>query len=487
MMPIPLWTDEKALTAALARNSGLGEFRQEQSTLLFGGDVEDKLSEAGAAAVQVGRGFAGVLCVRGRRVDVLDSDYSVKALPVESLVDSLLESAAGHALAQTDGVLEQCKMLPEQRAAARRAILSEHLRTTPVGTIRRLSLDPAASNRRPFGETGLPAIVAVFLAAHLGEACVWLAIWRLAGQASIAGQLDIGWLWGWTLLFVTLAPLRIWAARSQGTFARRVGGLLKRRRLAGALRPPAGEAAQEGTDRFFSRMAEGEAVETRALSGGLALLVSIVELALASALLTIGANGELLLAVFLAWALLAIAVAWRYACERDRWITARLSSGHDTRQVQEPADRQPKIADDAPGRYHDTSERMDRWSARLNSFGPAGWLLVGVPGLLPAFSGGVSSAKLAIWLGGLLLTYQALRSALNGISKLMAAAISWRSAAPVFRAAEDSRVLLARTLLQKSESPILNESSVAVDQENLRQSSECSIRSAETEMVVAQP
>jgi hypothetical protein len=130
---------------------------------------------------------------------------------------------------------------------------------------------------------------------------------------------------------------------------------------------------------------------------------------------------------------------------------------------------------------------MDRWSARLNSFGPAGWLLVGVPGLLQAFSGGVSSAKLAIWLGGLLLTYQALRSALNGISKLMAAAISWRSAAPVFRAAEDSRVLLARTLLQKSESPILNESSVAVDQENLRQSSECSIRSAETEMVVAQP
>jgi ATP-binding cassette subfamily B protein len=45
--------------------------------------------------------------------------------------------------------------------------------------------------------------------------------------------------------------------------------------------------------------------------------------------------------------------------------------------------------------------------------------------------------SLAIGLGGVLLAYQALRSALTGLSNLIGAAVSWREAAPLFDAAED--------------------------------------------------
>jgi ATP-binding cassette subfamily B protein len=230
-------------------------------------------------------------------------------------------------------------------------------------------------------------LAAAFLAAHLAEAFVWLAIWQSAGQASLSSQLGIDWLWGWTLLLAVLVPMRIWAARSRG--------------------------------RFFSRLTAVEGVETRALSGGLAALISIVELALASELLTLGGNGGLLLAVFLAWALLATAAGWRYACERDRWSTAHFAMPYYVSHDGVPA----------LGRYLDTPERIHQWSDRLNSFGPAAWLSIGVLALMPALSAGASSARLAIGLGGVLLAYQALRSALGGVSNLIESAISRRSTA----------------------------------------------------------
>ena len=446
-MRIPLWSDEKELTTALARDAELGEFLQEDCMPLFGGDLEARLREGGAAAIEVGKHrFAGVLRVRGGRVDLLDSDYSVKTVPMDSLVDTLLESAAGDALAQTDDLLEACGLPQKRRTVARRAILSERLRHQRVGTMRRLVLDPAAGIWRQFRETGMFGTAAAFLGAHVAEAIVWLAIWQSAGQASLSGRLDIGWMWGWALLLAALVPLRFWAAWSQGRLSIGVGGLLKQRLLAGALRLPAGQVAQEGAGSFFSRLTEAEAVETLALSGGLASLVSIVELALASAVLAMGASGGMLVAVFLAWALLAIAIAWRYARARDQWTGGRLAmthdlieqmTGHRTRLVQEPSERRHIHEDDTLSQYHSISARMDRWAVRLNSFGPNGWLAIGVVGLMPAFSGGASPVSLAIGLGGVLLAYQALRSALTGVSNLIGAAVSWREAAPLFDAAED--------------------------------------------------
>lgn len=222
----------------------------------------------------------------------------------------------------------------------------------------------------------LPPAVAL-LAAHLMEACVWVAILESARYASLAGRLGARWIWAWTVCLAALVPLRRWAARSRDRQAKAAG---------------------------------------KQFSGWMTPLVAIVELALGSAILTTGAGDALLFAVFLAWAVLAVAAGWCYACERDRWSMARLSLGSD------PTVPRPGSEEEEAGQYRDLPDRMDRWSVRLNSFGPYGWLLAGGLALLPALSEGISSARLAIGLGGVWLVYQALRAALHGVSKLIVAA-----------------------------------------------------------------
>jgi len=228
---------------------------------------------------------------------------------------------------------------------------------------------------------------AVFLATHAAETCVWVAIWQSAGQASRAGQLDADWLWRWALLLASIVPLRFWSRFSQGRLASGVGGL----QLRGL-----------------------------PLSGALSSLVSVVELALASAVLAMGESGGMLLGVFLAWALLAIVAAWRYARARDA------------------------VRDDYALNPHQViSARMGRWAVRLNSFGTNGWLVIGVLGLAPAFSGGASPTTLVIGLGGALLVYQALRGALNGVSELIAAVVVW-SETTTLDSVEESREMAIR-------------------------------------------
>jgi ATP-binding cassette, subfamily B, bacterial len=300
-------------------------------------------------------------------------------------------------MTQTHALLEECGM---SNPRGTRGTLSE-----------RLALHPAAGIWRHFRETGMPGTAAAFLAAHAAAACVWVAIWQSTGRASLSGQLDIGWIWRWALLLASLAPLRFWAAWSQRRFSVGVVGLLKQSLAAGANRLPAGAV--------------------RALWGGLASLVSVVELALASAVLTMGASDGMLLAVFLAWALLAIAIAWRYTRARDRWTGACFGIAPD-----------PNMHDDyALNQYCGTSARIDWWAVRLNSFGPNGWLFIGLLGLMPAFFEGASANGLAVGLGGVLLAYQALRSALRGVSNLIGAAVSWREAAPL-----DSKIPEGRDL-----------------------------------------
>ncbi len=444
-MRISLWRDEPALIGALARRAGLGQFRQEENIPLYGYDVEAKLRASGASSLQIGKsGFAGVLRVRGGKADLLDADLSVKRIALGRLVDAVLESAAGPALSETDSLIEACGVAARRRDGARRTILRERLGDRRIGSMRRLCLDPGAGMARQMRETGMIRTAYAFVLAHVAEACVWLAIWWAAGQASLSGRLDPGWMRGWVLLLAALVPLRVWAARAQGKLSIGVGGLLKQRLLAGALRLGAGEVANEGAGGYFSRVTEAEAVETLALSGGLAAAVSVVELTLAGAVLAMGASGGFLVALFVFWLALAGGIAWRLARERVRWTEARLAmthdlieqmAGHRTRLVQEPREARHMQEDEALSTYHAASVRLDTWGVRLGSIVPYGWLLAGVAALMSAFSGGAQATSLAVGLGGVLLAWEALRSALAGASNLIGAGVSWRVAAPLFRAA----------------------------------------------------
>ncbi len=71
---------------------------------------------------------------------------------------------------------------------------------------------------------------------------------------------------------------------------------------------------------------------------------------------------------------------------------------------------------------------------------PRGWLVVGLLGLAPAFIiGGADPAGLAIGLGGVILSFRAIRRFTNGFEILVDAAVAWRQVVPLFQAAARSR------------------------------------------------
>ena len=129
--------------------------------------------------------------------------------------------------------------------------------------------------------------------AHFLEYLLLMAAWWLMGQAALSGRLDRGWLLAWVLLLFTLIPLRLLSTWLQGLMGIGVGGLLKLRLLAGALRLEPDEIRHQGAGELLGRVIESDAVESLALSGGFLALVAAIELAMSAGVLYAGAGGGL--------------------------------------------------------------------------------------------------------------------------------------------------------------------------------------------------
>jgi ATP-binding cassette subfamily B protein len=433
MPRIVTWNDETALLDALARRSGMDEARVVERLGLYGGDLEATLQKAGAGVIDLGEGkFIGLL----GSDRILDPDLTVRRVTLEEIIDCVLAASGAGIPADIEAELLNPR--------ARRALLCARLYDKRIGWLRRLTLDPGTGFFRQFRDAGLMQTLVAFVAAHALETCLWLGVWWAAGQAALSGRLDKGWMTGWMLLLAALVPVRVMATKTQGRLSIGASGLLKQRLLAGALRLEPGQVAHEGAGRFFSRVTEAATVEALALSGGLMSAVSLVETAMAAAVLSLGASGWLLLVLFAIWFGAAAVVVWRYAAERSRWTDARLElthdaveqmTGHRTRLAQELAAKRHAGEDDRLERYHAISARLDRWGIRVATLIPYGWLLIGIAALMPAFVSGAPAAGLAVGLGGILLGQEALKRLTSGAANLAGAWISWQRVAPLFHAA----------------------------------------------------
>src|SRR5262249_544070 len=153
----------------------------------------------------------------------------------------------------------------------------------------------------------------------------WLLAWWLLGRGALQGHLEPAWLVAWGLLLVTLIPLRLWSTWVQGRLTLGVGGFLKARVLAGVLRLTPEEIRHQGAGQFLGQVLEAQAVQARALSGGLLGLVAGIELALAMVVLGSGAGGWLQSGLLLGWLALTGVLGWRYCHQRQSWTTARLA------------------------------------------------------------------------------------------------------------------------------------------------------------------
>ncbi|MBV8865703.1 MAG: ATP-binding cassette domain-containing protein, partial [Acidobacteriaceae bacterium] len=250
---------------------------------------------------------------------------------------------------------------------------------------------------------------------------------------------DAGWLLGWALLLLTLVPFQAITTWLQGLFAIGLGGVVKRRLLCGAMKLFPEEMRKGGIGSFLGQALEAEAVESLALSGGIAGLLATVEIVLAMFVL-----GRFAL-VLAFWTLLTALAAWQFSRAFARWTDVRMVMtedlveamvGHRTRVAQLPRKEWHETEDQALHGYLTVSKSLDNTGAWLIAAVPRGWLVAGLACLLPAI--GVRHAantKIELTLGGVLVAYSALRKLTGSFADLAIARVAFRRIKPLFQAA----------------------------------------------------
>ncbi len=251
--------------------------------------------------------------------------------------------------------------------------------------------------------------------------------------------MDRGWLVAWALLLLCVVPCRVLTTWCQGLFAVGLGAFLKRRLLYGALRLGPEEMRHCGIGSFLGQALEAEAVETLALSGGIAGLLAVVELVVAGFVL---GRFSLLLLI---WSALAIGLGIRFLLAYQRWTDARLGLtqeliesmvGHRTRLAQLPRDQWHEREDQDIQKYIGVSKAADKAGAWLIAALPRAWLIAGLACLAPSIiSAHTAATTTAVTLGGILLAYTAFRRLTGSFADVAAALVACKRIAPLFQAA----------------------------------------------------
>jgi ATP-binding cassette, subfamily B, bacterial len=401
-------------------------------------EVESLVRSAGPALIRLpGRekpGFLALLGSQRRRVMLLGPDLVVHRVSMAVLctacrhdVEAPLEAEVGHVL-DTVGVPRR------HRKQARYTMLGERLSGARLEDCWVLRLPADASFWQQIREARLPRYLLGLIGAYATQYLCWILSWWLLGRGALQGRLEPAWLMAWGMLLVTMLPLRLWSTWVQGRLALGVGGLLKARLLAGALRLAPEEMRHVGAGQFFGRVLEAEAVEALALSGGLLGLLTGIEMVMAAFVLGSGAGGWLQVGLLLGWLGLAGSLSWHSLRQRQRWTAARLAMthalvermvGHRTRLAQESPSSWHIGEDQELAAYLALSRRLDRTAALLMALIPRGWLVVGLLGLAPALVAGRSTTvTVAISVGGMLLAYEACRKFATGLGHLAGAVLA---------------------------------------------------------------
>ena len=451
-------TDGASLAAAAVDRFALGRAIER---LVFGHglEVEPSVLSYGEAAdlpapsivrLPAASGSAGepsFLVVAARRsgsVTLLGVDRRWRRVERRVCADALRSQvAAGHA-DEIAEMLDTAGVRPARRASVARAVLEETLRNHDAADAWRIVADPGSGFLWQLRRGGALRSVAMLLAGHALQLALWIASWLLIGRGALEGRAEWGWLAGWALIIATMVPLQLWTSWLQGALALTLSRQLKERLLVGALRLQPDQVRHQGAGQLLGRVLESDAVEALAIGGGLQAGLAIVELAMAAAVLWFGAAGGAH-AVLLAGCVAAAApVAWTYHRRRRSWSASRLAMTHDL--VERMAGHRTRLAQEAPALWHvdedrsleeylSRSQALDAWLPALLVGVPRGWTLLAIAVLAPALLSGAPAAALAISLGGVLLAALALRRAVEGLSQLSGAVVSWTEARPLFEAA----------------------------------------------------
>ncbi len=404
------------------------------------GNLPNELAAAYPALIQFDEdAYLVVLGAKRKRLYVLTPALKRERVEIADLCGVLREPAeASHRISLKE-MLAGSGISGARSSKAIRLMLNEQLARTRFNACWILRSEPGVNPLRLLRQAGVIGNAGGMIVAHTVQYLLWLASWAILASLSSSGRLEPGWLLGWALLLLTLVPCQVMTTWLQGLFAIGLGGFVKRRLLCGAMKLFPEEMRHGGIGSFLGQALEAEAVETLALSGGIAGLLATVEIVLAMFVL-----GRFAL-VLAFWSVLTAFAAWRFMRAFGRWTGTRMALtedlveamvGHRTRVAQLERSEWHEAEDQALHGYLDVSKSLDNTGAWLIAAIPRGWLVAGLACLLPAIMARPGAGPgIGLTLGGVLLAYTALRKLTGSFADLAAAWVAFKRIKPLFQAA----------------------------------------------------
>ncbi len=403
------------------------------------GRLEDFLSRAAPALIVVSQSVYALAPGAGD-AHLIAPDLSIRRVPRRLLCELVAEEHVEPHRAEIERLALAVNVPAARQARVRSALLKQRMGNNAIGNVWLLgTARPEINRRRLLGQGAIAS------AAYAAQYAAWLGSWWILGRAILQERYDRGWLLAWLLLLISVVLLRLLGSFVSGRALVELGAVIKQRLLRGALALVPDEIRHQGSGTLLGHVLEAEAVESAALSGGLAFMNGSIELCAAIAVFVFGEHGGILLVLLAAWLfaaaiLAAVAHRRRQLWTRERTTTTQLLAEHwlgqRTRLAQEDMKRWHETEDLAIAAYSERAQKMDRANAFLVATVPRGWLVVAVIGWAPAFAHDTSAASLALLLGGVLLAFQALRMLSQSFAQLSAAlaaadriAFLWQAAA----------------------------------------------------------
>jgi ATP-binding cassette subfamily B protein len=387
-----------------------------------------------------------LLLVGGDRhgVTLLAPDLSLFRIERGRLRSALCRGLEAPLEGQVSALLAAAGVARGRREGARRALECELLTGAAVGDCWLLRSAGWADLRTQAREARSPHLLGAVLGAHALEYGLLILSWWLLGWGSLQGRLDYGWMAAWTLLVLTMIPIRLLTLAAGGELAIRAGLLVRRRLFEGTLKLDPQALRHLGIGQLLGRVIESGVVEGLAVQGVLTAAVAGIELLFAGFVLAAGVGGWLHAASLFAVIVLTLAAGWRCYRSQRRWTVERLELtdqlvenmiGHRTRLAQMSSRQWHDGEDVALARYVVAARAFDRAAVSLRVLLPRGWLLLGLCLLVPAFVATDDRSPLfAVSVGGILLSTGALRNLVSGLVQLAAVFIAWERVGPFWRA-----------------------------------------------------
>jgi ATP-binding cassette, subfamily B, bacterial len=396
-----------------------------------------ELGAMGPALVEIRAGgefrLLAVACSRKGRLLLLGprlSTVRISAAALRSLIAVPLEKTLG---ANWNPIFDEADLHASSREKVLRCVFEDRLGEIPVAQVWCLRLPPAAGLLAQARRAGLAKTLAAFIATSFLEYGLWLVSWVLMARWALEGQFDSGWLFGWTLLLLTIIPIHMFSRQWQAKLAVSGSWLLMRQLLEGAFRLRHEEVRYQGVGQLLGRVLDAETLQSLALMGGTTGVLAVIQLAIAAGLLAFVGAG-LLACVLTGWVALSAALAWFYYRRRRDWTTSRVRLtqdiveriiGHRTRLAQQPPERWHEGEDESLAHYLECSERVDWLSAACMGWFARGWLIAAVAALAPGIvDRTIPPGTLAAEVGVVMLAYSALRSLSLSLAGLSGAAIA---------------------------------------------------------------